>query len=213
MHMPRFSPEHRHTIASIGVLLVALGVGTILLRGSLADSYVSNASYSVKQILKTFDLRKPMGASDPIRLRIPDIYIDTNFVQLGLADDGSIEVPKGYTEIGWYENGPTPGELGPAVVLGHVDSYKGPGVFIYLGQLTPGDYIYVDRADGTTATFRVTELERYDRDAFPTEKVYGNIDHAGLRLITCSGTFNKHSLEYNRVLVVYAALVEEEKAP
>jgi sortase (surface protein transpeptidase) len=205
------SPEQRKTIASVGLILLAIGIGMVLISRSGVDSY-SFARAAVREVIDTFDLREPMTPAAPTRLRIPDIYVDTNFVDLGLQENGEIEVPEGYQEVGWYTYGPTPGELGPAVILGHVDSYKGPGVFLTLGQLQPGDYIYVDREDGTTATFRVTELARYDRDEFPKEKVYGDIDHAGLRLITCSGTFNKDAQEYNRVLVVYATLVEEEKA-
>ncbi len=153
-----------------------------------------------------------MGESDPVRLRIPKLFIDTNFVPLGIDANNEIEVPKGYTEVGWYTYGPTPGELGPAIVLGHVDSKNGPGVFLFLGQLKVGDLVYVDRVDGSTATFRVTTMERYDRSNFPTEKVYGNIDHAGIRLITCSGTYSHETNEYNRVLVVYGELVEGEGA-
>ncbi len=213
MKAPTITPEQRQAFSAVGIILLAIGLGmTLVSVASGVDSYTSSATRAVREVLETFDLKEPMSYATPMRLRIPDIYVDTNFVELGLQENGEVEVPEGYEEVGWYTKGPTPGELGPAVVLGHVDSYKGPGVFLSLGQLRPGDYVYVDREDGTTATFRVTELERYDRSEFPKEKVYGNIDHAGLRLITCSGTFNRDAQEYNRVLVVYAVLVEEGPA-
>jgi len=143
----------------------------------------------------------------PTRLRIPAIGVDTPFVQLGLDENKEIEIPKGYEEVGWYKYGPTPGELGPAVVLGHVDSYDGPAVFYSLGQLHEGDRVEVDRDDGTTAVFEVKTLERYPQSSFPTSLVYGDIDHAGLRLITCSGSYDREQLRYDHNLVVYAELI------
>lgn len=211
MNPSRLTPEHRKTLASAGLILLAAGVGILLLSQTSVDSY-SAFRAAARDAAPAFDRAEPLSEAEPTRLRIPDIYVDTHFVPLGLQKNGEIEIPKGYEEVGWYTYGPTPGELGPSVVLGHVDSYKGPGVFLFLGQLSPGDSIYVDREDGTTATFRVTTLERYDRDAFPTEKVYGDIDHAGLRLVTCSGEFDQRSQLYDRILVVYAELVEDPKA-
>ena len=150
-----------------------------------------------------------MTESAPTKLSIPKLEIETIFQEpLGLAADGAIEVPKSYTQVGWYQHGPTPGEYGPSVILGHVDSVSGPGVFFSLGQLEAGDDVFVDRADGSTAHFKVEKLERYEQIAFPTAKVYGNIDHAGLRLITCSGIFKKGEQRYTHNLVVYAKLVE-----
>jgi sortase (surface protein transpeptidase) len=212
MNPPFFTSEHKRTIGAFGVIFLVLGAGMILASHSGVDSYSPGGTVTFKSNAPLFPPGELMSPSVPRRLRIPDLYIDTNFVPLDLQSNGEIEVPKGYEEVGWYTKGPTPGELGPSVVLGHVDSYKGPGVFLTLGKLTAGDYIYIDREDGTTATFRVTSLERYDRDAFPSEKVYGDIDHAGLRLITCSGTYDKQTQEYDRVLVVYAMLVTEGSA-
>lgn len=152
---------------------------------------------------------KALPESLPVRLRIPKLSIDTTFVApLGLAESGEIEVPDSNTEVGWYQYGPTPGELGPAVIVGHVDSYIGPAVFFYLGQLDLGDDIYIDRADGTTAHFVVEELERPKQSSFPTARVYGDIDHAGLRLITCSGIYERGKQRYTHNLIVYARLAE-----
>lgn len=146
----------------------------------------------------------------PARLRIPHISVDAAFgTPLGLTATQEVEVPEDDWEVGWYQYGPRPGEIGPAVVLGHVDSYLGPAVFYPLGQLVPGDRIYIDRADGTTVTFAVTALERYPQSDFPTAAVYGDIDHAGLRLVTCSGIYDRGVARYTHNLVVYAKLVEE----
>jgi Sortase domain len=145
----------------------------------------------------------------PTVLRIPALDLQVDFTSpLRLADNGEVAVPEVYDRVGWYEYGPTPGELGPAVILGHVDSYEGPAVFFSLGQLKVGDSIYISREDGQEAKFEVALLERYAQNAFPAAKVYGDIDHAGLRLITCSGIFDRGTKRYTHNLVVYARLVE-----
>lgn len=149
--------------------------------------------------------------SEPLRINIPAVGIEADFEEpLGVNEDRSIEVPDAFDTVGWYQYGPAPGELGPAVVLGHVDSYIGPAVFWSLGELEPGDEIYIDRADGTTATFTVTHLERHEQSGFPTAKVYGDIDHAGLRLITCSGTYQRDVQRYTHNLIVFAQLQEPD---
>jgi sortase (surface protein transpeptidase) len=152
-----------------------------------------------------------MGKSAPVRLIIPSINVDTDFEEpLGLKANSEIEVPESYTDVAYYKNGPTPGELGPSVILGHVDSIDGPAVFFSLGQLKEGDEIKVEREDGSTAVFAVTKLERHSQDGFPTKEVYGDIDHAGLRLITCTGLYEKNALRYTHNLIVFAKLVRVE---
>jgi sortase (surface protein transpeptidase) len=145
--------------------------------------------------------------SIPVRLHIPKIQLDTTFVApLGLNADKSVSVPDSYTEVGWYKYGATPGEIGPAVILGHVDSYQGAAIFYHLGGLETGDEIEITREDGTVVTFVVTDMERKLQSEFPTEKVYGPIPYAGLRLITCTGTYNHGTLRYSHNLIVYAEL-------
>lgn len=149
--------------------------------------------------------------SEPVRLRIPTLNIDTTFESaLGLNEDRSIEVPKSYEQVGWYQYGAAPGEIGPAVVLGHVDSYEGAAIFYHLGKLASGDRVFITRADGTEAEFEVQYLERYPQSDFPTEKVYGKTSDAELRLITCTGKYEKGIQRYTHNLVVYARLVEPE---
>lgn len=150
-----------------------------------------------------------MQESEPVRLKIPSIQLDTAFSEpLGIEkDSGEIEVPDDYVSVGYYKLGPTPGEIGPAVVLGHVDSFEGPAVLFLLGKLEEGDEILIEREDGSTAVFEVTEMERNSQKAFPTSKVYGNLNFAGLRVITCSGVYDKEKLRYTHNLIVYAKLV------
>lgn len=162
----------------------------------------------IEPVVEEVVMADVLPPSEPTRLRIPKLDIDTTFVPpLGLLQNGEVAVPDSYTEVGWYKFSPTPGALGPAVILGHVDSYAGPAVFFYLGQLEPGDDVFIDRADGSTAHFKVESLERPKQAEFPTERVYGDIDHAGLRIITCTGIYVRGNQRYTHNLVVYARLV------
>lgn len=138
---------------------------------------------------------------------IPALGVASDVMRLGLEDDGSMEVPPGAYPAGWYEGGPTPGELGPAVLAGHVDWAGDAGVFAGISRLAAGDEIRVGRTDGRVATFRVERVERFAKDRFPTGAVYGDIDHAGLRLITCGGAFDDGLQDYSDNVVVFARLV------
>lgn len=150
--------------------------------------------------------------SEPTRLRIPGIGIDTGIMRVGQEDDGTMEVPPLEREVsGWYQYSPSPGEIGPAVIVGHVDTRDGPSVFWRLREMKPGDVVEVAREDGQKVSFKVDGVEEFDQDNFPTEKVYGNIDHAGLRLITCSGSFNRQNHRYTHNTVVFAAKIPEDK--
>ena len=147
-----------------------------------------------------------LARSVPVRLQIAAIGVDSTLMDLGLKDDGTMEVPPRGFPAGWYTGAPTPGELGPAVIAGHVD-WKGPGVFYNLYKLKTGDQVTVTRKDGSRPVFRVTRVEQFPKDQFPTKAVYGNIDHAGLRLITCGGSFNRRSGHYEDNIVAFADLV------
>jgi hypothetical protein len=143
----------------------------------------------------------------PVRLQIPAIGVSTPLVKLGRLPDGSLEVPKAWDTAGWYDQGPRPGQPGPAVILGHVDSKTGPAVFYQLRTLRPGDIVRVGLADGRTLTFRIQRLQRYPKDEFPTEAVYFPTLNRELRLITCGGDFDYARHSYVDNIVVYATLV------
>ena len=146
-----------------------------------------------------------MARSVPTRLRIPAIGVDSDLMDLGLKSDGTLETPPGAFPAGWFTGAPTPGQRGPAIIVGHV-RYDTPGVFARLTELHRNDRVNVRRADGSTARFRVTRVERFAKSAFPTDRVYGNIDHAGLRLITCGG-LDADTDEFEENVVVFADLV------
>ncbi|MFZ3472474.1 class F sortase [Streptomyces sp. 4.24] len=150
----------------------------------------------------------PLAASEPVRVRIPSAGVDTSPVlRLGLAADGSVQVPSvaDGDKIGWYTGGVTPGETGPAVLIGHFDTAHGPAVLREVSRVRTGDEITVTRADGSAAVFRVRELEQVDKRHFPTDKVYGNTPRPELRLITCGGEIRDGHRPDN--IILYADLV------
>ena len=150
---------------------------------------------------------KPVAA--PVSLTIPLIGVQTKLLKLGLTSSGALQVPPLSMAgvAGWYKGSPRPGSIGSAIIVGHVDTTSGPAVFDRLDQLTRGDKIYVKRADGTVVEFRVTALQSYPKDHFPTEDVYGPVPDPELRLITCGGTFDRTTGHYLSNFVVYAVEV------
>jgi hypothetical protein len=143
----------------------------------------------------------------PVKINIPKINVQAPFGNpLGIMKNGEVEVPKDYDEVGWYKYGPVPGSLGPAVVLGHVDSKTGPAVFYSIGQLAVGDEIIITLSDGREETFLIEHSELYEQGSFPTISVYGDIDYAGLRLVTCSGQYDKKVKRYSHNRVIFARL-------
>jgi LPXTG-site transpeptidase (sortase) family protein len=151
----------------------------------------------------------PEPVAAPVSLTIPLIGVQTNLITLGLASDGELQVPPltMASVAGWYTGSPRPGAIGSAIIVGHIDSNNGPGVFYHLDKLTSGDKVYVKRSDGTLVEFRVTAVKSYLKDAFPTEEVYGAVPDAELRLITCGGAFDPATGHYVNNVVVYAAEV------
>lgn len=153
--------------------------------------------------LPTADPTAATGAPPPERVRIPDIGVDAPLEQLHLLADGSLAGPAQWADAGWYADGTRPGDVGPAVIAGHIDSTSGPAVFYRLDELRAGALVEVFE-DGRWAPFRVTSVGRYPKDAFPTGRVYGPTPDAQLRLITCGGAFDHARKSYLDNTVVYA---------
>jgi hypothetical protein len=143
----------------------------------------------------------------PVSLTVPLIGVKTNLITLGLAAGGAMQVPSTSTVAGWFTGSPRPGAVGSSIIVGHVDSKSGPGIFFRLPELKNGDDVYVKRSDGTTAEFRVTEVQEYPKDHFPTETVFGPTPDAELRLITCGGTFDSVTGHYLSNIIVYASQI------
>lgn len=152
---------------------------------------------------------KSMPRSVPTRLKIPKIGLDTSLSKVGLQPNGTMQMPWDIETAAWYKYSPTPGETGPSIIVGHLDGanyINMKGVFWRLRELQTGDEIKVSRMDGTTAIFKVISLKQVSQADFPTAQIYGNIKYAGLRLITCGGTFNSAKGHYSDNTVVFAAL-------
>ncbi|WP_051837004.1 class F sortase [Streptomyces sp. NRRL WC-3742] len=147
---------------------------------------------------------KPGTPSPPTRLLIPALGVDAPVTGLGLNADLTVEVPSADhgDEVGWYRNGPTPGETGPAVLIGHYDTVHGPAVFKNLPRLKPGDLIRIRRTDGGTVDFKVRTLVQAAKDAFPTDQVYGDTPGPALRLITCGGRIGKNGHWTDNIIVL-----------
>jgi sortase (surface protein transpeptidase) len=147
--------------------------------------------------------------SPPVRVEIPAIGVSSPLVRLGLNRDGTMQVPDDFQVAGWFTGGPQPGQLGPAVIAGHVDSRTGPAVFYRLRDLRPGDQIRVVRSDRLVVRFEVQSLTSYPKRALPDAAVYGATTAPSLRLVTCAGTFDRARHSYRDNLVVSAVRVAD----
>ena len=140
----------------------------------------------------------------PVRIEIPRIEVASSLVRLGRAPDRTVEVPARWEVAGWYAPGTRPGDPGSAVILGHVDSKRGPAVFFRLRELRPGDEIKVTRADGSSVRFAVERTEQYGKQRFPTDEVYYPTLTPALRLVTCGGEFDATAGHYRSNVIVFA---------
>jgi len=150
--------------------------------------------------------------SVPTSLRIPVLGLSVPLSTLGLNLDGTVQVPSGDQEPGWFRLGPSPGQVGSSVILGHVDSFKGPGVFFNLRTLHPGDLVQVSLTDGAVATFAVTNVAMYEKTQFPADQVYASHGVSALQLVTCGGTFDPQTGHYLSNIVVYTSFVSATAA-
>lgn len=151
-----------------------------------------------------------LGRSEPRRIGIPSIRVDAEVIEVGADSRGELEVPPLETPMlaGWYRLGPSPGEPGNSVIVGHVDSRKkGPAVFFDLGLLRKGDLITVTRADGTVVRFAVDDVRLFPKSDFPSEAVYGTGDQPRLRVVTCGGRYDPAVRDYLDNVIVFASRV------
>jgi hypothetical protein len=194
------------------VLAVAVALTTIVFTGGVETA---RQGWSVTPGVADDDAPtgtdQPTGDNSsmepPSRVRIPAIQVDSPLEDLTLDSAGALRAPVDFARAGWYAQGSAPGDVGPAVIAGHVDSHSGPAVFFRLYQLHADDLIQVQRG-ARWVIFRVVATARYPKDRFPTADVYGPTPDAQLRLITCGGVFNKTRRSYVDNVVVYAVAIE-----
>lgn len=211
-----FLRDHAVVVQQVSALiLLVIGVTGILtvstpnapVRFTATTAAISSAPTNVKAspvIEKPYVLKR----SVPSLLEIPAIEVSVDVAQTTLDANGELAVPASSTISAWYAHSPTPGELGPSVIVGHLNSVVGDAVFAKLHTLAVGSDIWVSRADGSRLHFRVERVSHYSQNQFPTQEVYGPIDHAGLRLVTCGGSYNYLTGRYSENTVVFARLVQ-----
>ena len=219
----------RRSVGGLAVLLVLAGIVVLVvgIRGQRHAPQPSPAAASTSApatVAASTGTAAPGSAapqgpvlpkSTPTHLTIPAIGVSSSLLELGLNEDRTVQVPplSKDSKAGWYTGSPTPGQLGPSLLLGHVDSAEyGPGVFFKLGALHKGDTVDVTRADSTVAVFRVYRVASFPKDHFPTLEVYGDTANAQLRLITCGGKFDFSARSYESNIVVFASLVSSHRA-
>jgi len=192
--------------------LAGLGVTAFVIAAAIWPSAASEPGLSQPIAVEAAVAVAPLGnlpllnpdAGDPIRVRIPGIDVDADIIDLGLNPDRTLEVPQNFEQTGWYTGRSIPGEPGPSVIAGHVDSTTGPAVFFRLRELAEGDLVLIDRADDLTAHYRVNRAVHVNKTSFPTKDVYGSTTKPTLRLITCGGTFDHNEGSYQGNLIVFA---------
>lgn len=187
------------TAAALAVLLA------VLLTAACSATSTSNTTHAAPH-------RSPHNttpliddqAANPVRIRVPSVGIDAPIDPLAVDAEGALPAPHSFHRAGWWRAGPEPGERGAAVIVGHVDSYRGPAVFFRLPTMRTGARIFVDRADGSTVVFAEQHIERSPKAQFPTDGVYGRTADAQLRLITCGGRFDRAKRSYLDDVIVFA---------
>ena len=196
-------PEQKSGISmtniSIGLIVVLVGLALVVGMNSSGPS--------------GFGSPAPLAASAPTRVTVPSISAESSLVPTGLQENGSLEVPpvSEPMQASWFDQSPTPGEVGPSIVLGHVNGGGQPGIFANLKDVVAGSQVFVDRADGQRAVFEVSRVDTIPKDSFPTDAVYNDTANPQLRLITCGGDYDRSARSYLSNVIVYADFVEVQK--
>jgi sortase A len=190
------------------VVLVVVAIGVFVATLVRAVFYAPDDSNTSLLGFLTPQPAIATSTSTPSRLLVPALSIDAHVQLVGLNSKGAMQAPSNFTDVAWYHFGTVPGQLGSAVIDGHVDNGLGlPGVFKHLGDIEVGDDVYIVSKDGTKLHFRVSEIEAYPYTDAPTEKIFNSRDQARLTLITCTGTWVRGKDTYNERLVVYTTFV------
>ncbi|GAA4769641.1 class F sortase [Actinomycetospora chibensis] len=188
-----------------GISMTNISIGLIVVLVGLALVVGMNSSGPAG-----FNSPAPLAASAPTRVTVPSISAESSLVPTGLQENGSLEVPpvSQPMQASWFDQSPTPGEIGPSIVLGHVNGGGQPGIFVNLKDVVAGAQVFIDRADGQRAVFEVSRVDTIPKDSFPTDAVYNDTANPQLRLITCGGDYDRSARSYLSNVIVYADFVE-----
>lgn len=209
------SSSLRRQLTCWSVAALALVVAVVAFAGTITREDPRAITLSPATALS--DTSRPakspgLARSKPVRLSIPALGINTAVGKLGLQPDHQVMVPTSAHVVDWYDEGSSPGQVGSAVILGHVDSFRGPGTFFYLKNLKAGDSITVTLADGAIAHFAVVRVVQYSKTAFPDRLVFGSHGTKALQLVTCGGTFDHATGHYESNIVVFSRYVSSSKS-
>jgi sortase (surface protein transpeptidase) len=207
----------RHRLRGITAAALAVIAGTLVfvgLHGDLGSAENSTASRTdpargavTRPPIESLTAKPGMASKSrvrPARLKIPAIQVSSDVTRLGLNEDDTVEVPSDPAKVGWYSLGPTPGQPGSSVMLGHRDSKQGAAVFYRLGNLKPADRVAVRLSDRAIAHFEVTRVVSYANEKFPARKIYdGTTRRPVLNLVTCGGAYERAAGGYQSNVVVY----------
>jgi Sortase domain len=199
----------------VAAALLLIGTGCLAVGVSAHRHPLAAPAVSRMPVRATTPAVIPLGAvrSVPVSMIVPAIGLAVSLSSLGLNLDGTVQVPTDDVQPGWFRFGPSPGQIGSAVILGHVDSYKGPGVFFNLRSLVAGDTVDVGLTDGVIDHFVVSSVAMYPRAQFPAQQVYGSHGRSELQLVTCGGVFDARTGSYLSNIVVYTTLAAVTPAP
>lgn len=198
-------------LVGLVVALVGSGAALALLPAEPADARalaLGELPVAVNPVATTADV--DAEAPPPRRLVVERLGVDEPLIGLRVLRDGTLETPDDPDDVGWHRAGTAPGDNGPAVLVGHVDSYEGAAVFFRLRELQPGDRAAVTRVDGSVVEFEVYGLETVPKEGFPTDRVYGATPGPELRLVTCGGAFDRATRSYTENVVAYLRAVPDE---
>jgi sortase (surface protein transpeptidase) len=197
--------SRRRRLAAPLLLLVAVVAAGLIGGCGVGASPAAPSALNVAGVVTSASLPK----SVPLSIEIPKIGVQSTLLSLGLTRHRTVQLPPPSTpmQAGWFDGGPTPGEIGPATIFGHMDGDHQEGIFFRLDELAPGDLVLIKRQDGSTATFRVTHVQELSKGSFPTDAVHGATTDAELRLVTCGSTFDPATHGYRDNIIVFATLV------
>jgi hypothetical protein len=195
-------PRSGPSLTNISIALVMVLVGLAVIVGM-------NSSGSSSSV----DSPAPLAFSTPTRVSVPSISAESRLVATGLQPDGRLAVPpvSEPMQASWFDKSPTPGQVGPSVILGHINGNGQPGIFADLSKVVAGAQVVIDRADGQRAVFQVSRVETVPKSSFPTDLVYNDTPNPQLRLITCGGDYDRANRSYLANVIVYADLIDVQR--
>ena len=193
------------------IIAVATILAAVVFLATVSGSlwYAPDTEVPVPEQAKEFKAREVLLGDHPVRLRIPALQIDTHVQEVGVNALGNMASPSNFTDVGWYKLGPPPGLVGSAVITGHVDNALAlDGVFKHLNEIRIDDDIFVDKKDGGTLNFKVTEIQKYPYTRVPLKTLFSRDDVPRLNLITCGGVWLPGAHSYDERLIIYTELVQ-----